>query len=481
LGEVRSTVSLVAGLTATLCSCSAAPSQSTVPDAVVRFEPDAEPRIEPKPERAALETGYVTACTPGTPEQEEARELFEALQAVVDELEPVADPAPFNAALTALLAHPCYALAEETAEDLAADSGLSARTFWDGGGYSWARHYLWLGDPKSRGLSYFAPTMRRSLTKEHSSGHPLAELLCSASDESCGALQTAWAQRADRVFERITGRDFEDIDPDGEVDKCEEEANEVMPGERYLAWRDCVAQIPPRRWALPLGGLAVPDRGWLVINGRRGHYQFCDEIRAYDLATGSAYVASSCSGLMLQSGGSVDQQGTDANRNANVQVGKLPREYLREATWMILQVDEVQPNVRPSGFGFPIPESVVAARPEEALGLVGSGNYSWSSGQTRLGWTYVRDGKALQSGELTWPGDYNEPARDHAVKLLQIAEAGFEGGCAPASLPRKLSAGIGGSVSGIDADPARLNTTMDALSRALKAKARRCSANAARK
>ena len=34
-------------------------------------------------------------------------------------------------------------------------------------------------------------------------------------------------------------------------------------------------------------------RGWLVIRGRRGHYDFCDELHAYDLDSGSMVPADS--------------------------------------------------------------------------------------------------------------------------------------------------------------------------------------------
>jgi hypothetical protein len=70
-----------------------------------------------------------------------------------------------------------------------------------------------------------------------------------------------------------------------------------------------------------------------VIHGRRGHYDFCDEIRAYDLATGAAYLAKRCDGLIrLWTGEGCDP---DAGR-IQTQAGQVVRENLREAAWMLL-------------------------------------------------------------------------------------------------------------------------------------------------
>ncbi len=57
-----------------------------------------------------------------------------------------------------------------------------------------------------------------------------------------------------------------------------------------------------KRIALPLGDVKAPDTGWLVIAGRRGHYEFCDTVRAYDLETGAAFIDDNCSELTLQLG-----------------------------------------------------------------------------------------------------------------------------------------------------------------------------------
>jgi hypothetical protein len=68
--------------------------------------------------------------------------------------------------------------------------------------------------------------------------------------------------------------------------------------------------------------LDAPPFLGIVIRGRRGHYDFCDELGAYDMETGAAYVAKSCSGLHLRTDGSVDFEGTNAARKAAVVAGR---------------------------------------------------------------------------------------------------------------------------------------------------------------
>jgi len=71
----------------------------------------------------------------------------------------------------------------------------------------------------------------------------------------------------------------------------------------YTEWMKCLEEHRPVAWALPLGRLQSPRVGWLIIRGRRGHYQFCDEVRAHDLETAQPNVAQSCSRLHRQRGG----------------------------------------------------------------------------------------------------------------------------------------------------------------------------------
>src|SRR5262249_55557470 len=116
----------------------------------------------------------------------------------------------------------------------------------------------------------------------------------------------------------------------------------AAPNERFRVYRACVESSQRHQWAMPLGRFRSPDSGWLVIRGRRGHYEFCDELSAYDLATGSAYVAQSCTGLELGDGGSVDNAKVDAKRKIKVTIGNLPLDNLRELAFMMLLAPEVE-------------------------------------------------------------------------------------------------------------------------------------------
>ena len=61
------------------------------------------------------------------------------------------------------------------------------------------------------------------------------------------------------------------------------------------AWRACVEGRAPEAGRVAARRRSRrPDTGWLVIAGRRGHYQFCDTIRAYHLGTGAAFIDDSC-------------------------------------------------------------------------------------------------------------------------------------------------------------------------------------------
>lgn len=216
---------------------------------------------------------------------------------------------------------------------------------------------------------------------------------------------------------------------------CVDAAMERPERERYQAWHACIEDDGETHTALPLGNYRAPREGWLVVRGRRGHYAFCDEVRAYDLATGAAYIARSCSGLALVEGGGVDGDVTDAAREDGTLVGRVPVDALREAAWMMLLADEVEHDVRAGGFAPYIPEGIDIVLPETKPFTGHSRGHSHSTDQTRLYWSWSLKGATVDAGELTWPSDYNDAARDHAVRLLDIAEAGFVAGCAPARLP----------------------------------------------
>ncbi|MFO0672345.1 MAG: hypothetical protein U0235_22425 [Polyangiaceae bacterium] len=192
---------------------------------------------------------------------------------------------------------------------------------------------------------------------------------------------------------------------------CEKRAAALPELERFADFRDCMRESTTPTTMLPLGSFKAPREGWLVVRGRRGHYSFCDETRAYDLATGSAYVVRSCGGLSLRNDGSVDHGKTRATQKRSDEAGRLAVDALREAAFVMALTEDVDRNVVPSGFGWYLPEGVPAARADETHGRGFGASYRSSSAQTSLDWSWIVRGHAVRSGTLTWPEDYNDGAR----------------------------------------------------------------------
>ncbi len=407
---------------------------------------------------------WVSACEPDTPAHRDALKALDHLDEQVSRLGPADDPKPALAAIREVLAGGCFRLSAGDEPDLSADSGHALKAWWfDGGGRWWASHYLELTKPRGENdfpSSVVAPTIRTTLARETRPGHPLAALLCGVDEPACAAETAGFRERAEYAFRRFADTkraawldsDRESPPPDG-LAICAGKAQAAPAPGRYEVWRECLRGSTRASARLPLGAMRAPRRGWLVVQGRRGHYAFCDEVRAYDLATGSAYVASSCSGLALRPDGSVNGRRTDDGRRRETRAGTVAPEALREAAWMALLAPDVQPDVA-EAWGFALPQGVEPKVPENGT-LRGFGSsFSVSSGQTRLAFHYVVDGVAIASGQLTWPEDLNDAAHEHAVQLLRFAESTLRPGCPSAPLPKVLAAGAARSaVSPLDASP----------------------------
>ncbi len=444
------------------------PTPAAAPVSTAPLPPEPEPELAEPDEPPGPEepTQTARACKVDTADAKRAQQAIDAIDAKVAALAADGDPKPIETEIRRAMHLPCLRLGLLDAPTLAADSGYALKQWWkDGGGRWWLRHYLDLTIPRTPNSfpsSVVAPTIRRTLTLETRKKHPLRELLCSLQDPSCGAETRGWVLRADDAFKRFAAGKrghWLDGDQKGEVppsvEVCTARASKGPAPARYAKWRHCLDEARAKTARLPIGAVKAPTKGWLLLRGRRGHYSFCDEVRAYDLATGAAYIAKSCSGLALVSDGSVDGAKTDDARKEETLVGALPRDALREAAWMMLLAPEVQEGVVEAA-GFALPAGV---DPQRSLGELGSSHssFSMSSGQTRLAWSYMPDGASLASSDLTWPEDYNHAGREHAVSLLRIAEAGFVPGCAPAQPPTNLDWGTSKSaVSPIDAKASSL-------------------------
>ena len=394
-------------------------------------------------------------CRPGTPEHTAAGKALDALDAEIRKLAPAADPAPLKKRLQDLGQQACFLLIDGLDPD--AKSGLALRTWWEDGGHGAAASALDLGGKEP--YIWVVPDVRRALTIETSPRHRLASLLCPANDETCGRDTDGWRLRAESALERATRARRLEGKGGGQflaewkrerppkTEDCLPFARKAPRGRQLAQFRTCLDATAERSPRFAIGRVKKPTDGWLVVSGRRGHYQFCDELRAFDLATGSAYRVGSCSGLALMSGGGVDHRATDAARRTDRERGTVSLDEIREAAWMLLQLGEVDASVLTHAFGNALPKSIpLESDGIETLGL-GLGSMEINSGQTSLQWRVTTSTRELGSGTITWPRDLNDDVEAYATELLEVAEASFTPGC-PAAVPppalaeqlRKLSA-----------------------------------------
>ncbi|GAB4205956.1 MAG: hypothetical protein OHK0013_22220 [Sandaracinaceae bacterium] len=440
--------------------------------------------------RAQDAPSLVDYCAEGGSEASAARDAVRALGDAIED--PSVPLAAIEQRYRALVATPCFALASHFAPRFRSRAVL--RVWWEEGGEDWLHHFA-NGHTAGSALEVVIPPEERpALSLEASPpDHPLRSLLCSETDEACGRETAGWTLRAQAAFDAHAARErvsecerSERAIAEGDVewaahateasrfDSCAREASRAPTLERFPRWRACISGMRDHVSALPVGRIRAPTRGWLVLRGRRGHYQFCDEIRAYDLATGSAYIATSCSALVLGSGGTVQGAATDAARTSRVVTGRLPLEALREAAWMLLLGTEVDRSHMTARY-VPLPIDMPTRHRADYLGSVGHGSGSGSSAQTHLQWAWVDEGRVRVDGTLTWP-DSDAAAEDHAASLFRIAEAALALGCAPTPIPRGLPLGDdAGGVSALDADADSLRRAADALEGSLRAaRAPRC-------
>jgi hypothetical protein len=437
--------SLVLSLVAFAAACAAPPRPTTavtIPPKRAADPPSHPPAPTPAPPPGApapapADAETVRACDPRSPQGQAAKAKLDALDARVQKLAPAADARPIQKEIEKLLAdEPCFGLAVATTPfPMEFDSGLSLRDFWDQGGHYWLSSQLELVGKETPFL-VIPPTSRHSLTSDVQTVHPLAPLLCPAdaamprSTSTCGAETLGWMHRAHVELARASAaahlslaRSATPSEPPPSRDRCGKKALASPPDEQFLAFANCVSQVPERADTLPLGRFAAPKDGWLVVRGRRGHYSGCEQVRAYDLATGAAYVSKSCFGM------------TTAPNQHSAEIGRVPVDAIREAALMIFLSVLADRDVVRSGEGHAIPQGIEPVIPAGVGAGIGLSGFGWSSGRTVMEVAWVRGGRGQARATLEWP-DSDVPARQHATDLLAVAEKGFAAGtCAPAALP----------------------------------------------
>ncbi len=304
----------------------------------------------------------------------------------------------------------------------------------------------------------------------------LAHWLCADGDSVCGRAESFIA-RAEREFDRDESASplFEPMRMATPLVQAPCAPRPREPGDKssetpFEGVIRCASAFAPHTWRYPRSvRWRAVDRGWLVLRGRRGHYSFADEIRAYDLATGAAYVARSASGLVL-AGPNVDFDAVDARRTTEAFAGTVDAAQVRELAFVLgtaraararrsqefyLQLDPHWPIAFSKGVGL--------AKRELAERLF----LGRTSEETTLDFAIVDGSVALAKGSFKWP----ESARAvdaHAVGLTRVLEAGLVRGCAPAALPTRLVRGPHGPASALDADAGAQDRVYAELARRLE-------------
>lgn len=416
----------------------------------------------------------IVPCKPDTADWNAAREALTAFDARLEAFPDDGKVEEVRTELQALLGQRCFSLAreEESRAPLTWDEDdvvptLALKTWWRDGGKAYFASQLDLGRAGEQAIM-IPPDLREVLATEVTPKHRLASLLCPVKAGDCGAETDAWRARAEKAF-RLENRrpgTFNENPP--KPPDCMAEARKRPSLRRYKAWRGCLTSYP-KAWqgqsVLPLGRIRAPVDGWLVVRGRRGHYEFCDQLDAYHLATGTAYRSSSCSSLVLRSDGRVDGAATNTARQSGVRVGRVSPERLRELTWMLLLEPEVKDDVQVEAVRIPVPKGLRVewpAKDEDIEGGILGGVFGGSTAQTTLSWKWFPPGGAEPlSGRFTYPDSW-APGEDHANVLMNEAEATFQEGCPALPVPvRELDFTREPGVNSIDA-PEGVSQVQDA-------------------
>lgn len=405
-----------------LCAWGCAPAKPATPPGTL----PARPALVSETPGAASRTvsnEAVHPCVPDTRDAREAEGAIERLDAEIANLAANASGVAIRDAILQLLEGPCFALATVPVP-FELDSGLAAKEWWQAGGKWWLENQLALGGSDHELV--FPPSGRATLVSDRQKGHPLAPLLCPAdaalpdARAGCGRETLGWMHRARLAFAKYAeAKRAEELDmrpPPARRDECEAVAKAASPHEALRAYSECMERTMLPRDALPIGRFAAPKQGWLVLRGRHAD---CDEIRAYDLETGSVYIARECGGAKT--------------RQRSVESGRVPVDALREAALFTLLASSAEHDVVLQGGGWWIPSFVPIELPERTGAEMRLHGISTSSGRTVLEVSWILGGRGQARTSLDWP-DSSEPAKAHAAELLAIAELGFVSGCAPARL-----------------------------------------------
>jgi hypothetical protein len=421
----------------------------------------------------------VRPCAPDSRDAQVATDALRDLDARIAELAPGDAHESLTHELLDLLRTPCYRLAMEVDRLPRPDSAESLRRWWDDGGLNWLWSYIELPEKRINGTPFpqivLPPDDRPTLSRT-GHGHRFGALLCPDGDEECRAETVGWHRRAEEALERTpSSLRLEQFEPSSNfwhwesvpafelleeaVQKACADAPDATPN--YQKFRECADGIVGRKPLLPLGAIRAPASGWLLLAGRRGHYEYCDEVSAYNLSNGEALRARHCSHLVLESDGSVDFGETERRASDDLRGGVLNVENLREAAWMLLMFPELT-ELRAHATYVDLPSGMERRIEKGSRGVFEVfGGASVSTAQTRLIWVIAHQDFGA-SGEMVWPFSY-VPAEEHLARLLEIAEVSWRDGCPTAPPPASALQRLYPGVNDRDADVDTFQATVERL------------------
>lgn len=176
---------------------------------------------------------------------------------------------------------------------------------------------------------------------------------------------------------------------------------------------------------MPIGKFKAPTDGWLVMGEDSGRAHGCERLRAYDLATGAAYVADACRG----------------NGRLAVQTGRVPLGALREAAFFLFFAGVIDTDTRTESRSYVLDADVAIGRPRDESRRYHLHGFSGGS-SSRRSFSWMRSESGVLKGKLSGTivlHTHFADAEVHAAELLAIAEDGFDAGCTPAPPPQPIA------------------------------------------
>jgi hypothetical protein len=309
----------------------------------------------------------------------------------------------------------------------------------------------------------------------------LGNFLCPDGVTACGHAQT-FVARAQRAFDaREAKRAAHNAEHD--YQDCDWVTNgPIGPGTPFDQWVDCINFVLPLTYRYPDLRWRAPTRGWLILRGPSNidSHPYELAVRAYDLATGAAYLVRSVVPVRGLAGPHESCRVADAgDLQLEGITGNVAVDGVRELAFVLGTATAPRP-IRVPAYRIPVPDGlsldVTPRRADAPFPDLQEHGYR-SEEQAEVAFSLVDDGHTLASGNFTRPDSWNA-IEDHADKLLADVEGGLERGCARAPLPRRLGHGTQNSVICVGPRGEQLIPLMTVLDRALeRLRATRCSSS----